>query len=400
MSKAGQPPTGFQLSRGEVIAMSQSRRSFFRWLGDLLLSLGRIVTKKREVPSFRAWGGGVLLIVFAWNQVVPERVVAGMNFGMAVCIRLCGCCLILLALIAIHELGHLIAARMVRIPCSCFAVGFFMLVREGKRLRARVNTAWFTQREAPDGYVQLEFPQDVKLWHVVLVLIAGPLANILIAVACFGAASGLNPSVPGFHQAAAPDTLTTGRRMALLLNNAGQWSLLMGLLNLVPCGAAGWRSDGGQLLDLWRLRPAAGIVQQAGNCQVALVLASGRVIREPTEKDILSSIAVEEFAILGTDLSYIQCARATTAPLCDYLLEYQAGSLDQHYLATDGPITLERVVSAFVKFLRRDWSCLSDHRWEKMDLSGQVVGLNADGQEGKQPTGRRQAVGDNEETFT
>jgi hypothetical protein len=34
----------------------------------------------------------------------------------------------------------------------------------------------------------------------------------------------------------------------------------------------------------------------------------------------------------------------------------------------DGPVTLDRVVGAFLKYRRRDSSWRSDFRWEKMDL--------------------------------
>jgi hypothetical protein len=99
-----------------------------------------------------------------------------------------------------------------------------------------------------------------------------------------------------------------------------------------------------------------------------LALESGRVVIDPSEDDILASIEGEDFAILGVDPdTYIQCAQQREPPF-EYVLEYQDGSLDQHYQAVDGPITLDRVLDAFVKYLRRDSSWRSDFRWEKIDL--------------------------------
>jgi hypothetical protein len=101
---------------------------------------------------------------------------------------------------------------------------------------------------------------------------------------------------------------------------------------------------------------------------VELTLESGRVIAGATEDDILASIDGEEFAILGIDPdTYIQCAEQKEPPY-EYVLEYQDGSLDRHYQAVDGPITLDRVIAAFIKYLRRDSSWQSDFRWEKMEL--------------------------------
>jgi hypothetical protein len=99
-----------------------------------------------------------------------------------------------------------------------------------------------------------------------------------------------------------------------------------------------------------------------------LALESGRVIAEATEHDILSLIDGEDFAILGPDPdTYIQCAEQKEPPY-EYVLEYQDGSLDQHFQAVDGPITLDRVISAFIRYLRGDKSWRADFRWEKMDL--------------------------------
>ena len=108
--------------------------------------------------------------------------------------------------------------------------------------------------------------------------------------------------------------------------------------------------------------------RRGGEVRMELTLESGRVVPDPTEDDIRSSIEGEEFAILGDDPdTYIQCAEQREPPY-EYVLEYQDGSLDRHYQAVDGPITLDRVVAAFRKYLRRDPSWRSNFRWEKMDL--------------------------------
>jgi hypothetical protein len=101
---------------------------------------------------------------------------------------------------------------------------------------------------------------------------------------------------------------------------------------------------------------------------VELTLESGRIIADPTEDDIWSSIVAEEFAILAVDHdTYIQYAGQKKRP-SEYVLEYQDGSLDRHYQAVDRPIAVDRVTAVFLKYLRGDSSWRSDFRWEKMDL--------------------------------
>jgi hypothetical protein len=101
---------------------------------------------------------------------------------------------------------------------------------------------------------------------------------------------------------------------------------------------------------------------------VILTLESGLVIQDVTEDDILSVIDGEDFAILGIDQgTYIQCAEQKEPPY-EYILEYQEISLEQHYRAADGPFNFDQVVSAFLKYLRRDSSWQADFRWERMEL--------------------------------
>lgn len=100
-----------------------------------------------------------------------------------------------------------------------------------------------------------------------------------------------------------------------------------------------------------------------------LRLESGKIIKWATEADILASIEGEEFAILEAESdTYMQCAQQDESPF-EYILEYQDGSLERHYEAVDGPITLDRVLGAFVKYLRGDDSWKQDFEWVRMDLS-------------------------------
>jgi hypothetical protein len=99
-----------------------------------------------------------------------------------------------------------------------------------------------------------------------------------------------------------------------------------------------------------------------------LTLESGNVIRAVTEQDIRTSIEGEEFAILAVDENtYMQCAEQKQSPY-EYVLEYQEGSLDRHYRAVDDGIPLEKVMVAFLKYLRRDASWKSDFKWERIEL--------------------------------
>lgn len=101
-----------------------------------------------------------------------------------------------------------------------------------------------------------------------------------------------------------------------------------------------------------------------------LELESGTVIDDPTEVEIRESIEGEGFAILGEDpLTYIQCATHAET-LGEYILEYQDGSLERHFRAVDEPVTLDRVLSAFTRYLDKDASWKTDFQWELEDLTG------------------------------
>ena len=100
-----------------------------------------------------------------------------------------------------------------------------------------------------------------------------------------------------------------------------------------------------------------------------LELESGFVTPSPTDDDF-ARIEGEEFAILSGAAAdtYIQCAEQNEPPW-EYILEYQDGSLDKHYRATDGPIKLDQILTAFRKYRDGDATWLTDFTWELMDLS-------------------------------
>ena len=99
-----------------------------------------------------------------------------------------------------------------------------------------------------------------------------------------------------------------------------------------------------------------------------LTLESGAVIRDATEQDIRGRIEGEEFAILAADDdTYLQCAKQNDAP-SEYVLEFQEGELGHHYRAVDDAVPLDRVITAFIKYLRGDESWQSDFEWQRMEL--------------------------------
>ena len=109
-----------------------------------------------------------------------------------------------------------------------------------------------------------------------------------------------------------------------------------------------------------------------------LTLENGTVHENPDAVEIdnalrsLSWTTDNSFAILEkTDLTYMQTAQQDD-PSGDpqnpfYVLEYQEGSLDQHFHAV-GPVSLERVIEAFVQFARGEDTWRQAFEWERMAL--------------------------------
>jgi hypothetical protein len=157
---------------------------------------------------------------------------------------------------------------------------------------------------------------------------------------------------------------------------------LDGYLRLVPVavGLAGLIVNAvifARLKD--RARWVATVMERAGldalaqppSSEIAMqLMLSDRSIYPAGESDLVC-IEHEDFAILSNGDTFIQCAgpsHGANKSGHGYLLEYQDGSEDRHYRAADEPITLARVLFAFLKYLRGDASFRTDFRWEKVEL--------------------------------
>jgi hypothetical protein len=224
--------------------------------------VGRSQSKRGKGPLFR-WFKPLLLgfvaalfgIAFA-GLLALQTLIVGVNFGMAACLFACGVGLMaFVAVLAIHELGHLLVAWAAGFPVTHFTVGLLQLERDRGRIRARLNNAWFR----PAAYVVLALPSNVdRPWRRAAAILGGPISNLFLGAACLAAACGVNPGPPPDVPAAA----RVGWRTAALLypgdpatthlNLVGFLSLGVGLGTLIPGSSAGLRTDGGQLLDLWR----------------------------------------------------------------------------------------------------------------------------------------------------
>jgi hypothetical protein len=138
-----------------------------------------------------------------------------------------------------------------------------------------------------------------------------------------------------------------------------------------------------------------------------LSFQSGLIIENPTADDIRDHLPTEIYAILERKPGfYLQChlkfpwpaygaqefkvmprlhgrirkspalpAWSRALPNQGYLLEYQDGTLAEHFQAlnhvkaTEQLVTLQEVIDCFCKFLRADESWRTDFEWSKMNLS-------------------------------
>lgn len=131
---------------------------------------------------------------------------------------------LLLTVLAVHELGHLLGGRLVGFRFCMFAVGPLLIVRENEGIRVKFNRA-FSLWGGVASALPVTFTDITRGMFVFTAF--GPLTSILFAAALW----------------------PTG---TLAARTASLFSLLIGLVTLVPTRTGGLLSDGGRLLMFLR----------------------------------------------------------------------------------------------------------------------------------------------------
>ena len=196
--------------------------------------------------------------------------------------------LVLGLLIAVHEWGHLLAAKWLGVPVPVFSVGF------GPKLCAVTwhDTEYRLCAVPLGGYVlldKLEPPSDVPPWRRIIIFFAGPLANVVLALLLFVAAGHpemfadsllamgdllkkLFTGQVSLDQLSGPvgiiriagDSVSMG--IERLAKFAGFLSLNLAVLNLLPLPVL----DGGQIL----ISAYEGVTRRAVHTRVRIAMAA------------------------------------------------------------------------------------------------------------------------------
>lgn len=178
--------------------------------------------------------GACVGVAFASAGFVIGREVASMPWFIG------GLVLGLWPNVVLHELGHLLAGMAAGMRPIALGIGPFRYERTLSGWRGYRGST----QQGVAGFAAL-LPHGDKgggRGAQAMMLVGGPQANLLIAVACLVAASSAHDSP----------------RLASLLLGIGGIALVMGAANLLPFTvASGWRSDGRNLLDLARRAPDA-----------------------------------------------------------------------------------------------------------------------------------------------
>jgi hypothetical protein len=201
--------------------------------------------------------GGIVFIVACNAVLLAQTLFFGMVYGtLASALAVLGCMLLVVVAIAIHELGHAIAAVTVRWRVLQVAVGPLIWEKQGDRFKLRLEN-W---RYSGLGQV-VSTPTDLRryLLRASIVYSGGIVANLLTALACLAVLLALpTGSAPLMHRDEktlfqfffkADDWITALAQAALIMN------LAFALNSLIPFQIRKFSSDGMHLLRLLLARP-------------------------------------------------------------------------------------------------------------------------------------------------
>jgi hypothetical protein len=178
-----------------------------------------------------------LLIVYC---VIPWSMVAALNVLPAlVLLALPGLIPIYMISVAVHEIGHLVAAMLVGLRIQQIAIKPLQLVRAGQTFRLRF---YFSRHN--DGQVTA-YPLDTnRVWRRMVVFTAGgPVANLFATLTCLLLAWCMDWKSP---------PLLPRTAFSFWLDFVGLMNLVYFLGNLVPGRPGKLPTDGSQLIAYWK----------------------------------------------------------------------------------------------------------------------------------------------------
>ncbi|MEW5927964.1 MAG: hypothetical protein AB1941_10785 [Gemmatimonadota bacterium] len=153
---------------------------------------------------------------------------------------------LLVAVIAVHEAGHLLGGRLAGFRAMLFVVGPFRVERTGTGIRAALN-----RNLAIAGGLAVSVPQDTRdLRRRTLLMVAGgPGASVLVGALALALRGPLG-------LAALPAGAGFGHQLAAIVAAVfGVMSLGIGGATLIPGRTGGFYTDGARILRLLRGGP-------------------------------------------------------------------------------------------------------------------------------------------------
>jgi hypothetical protein len=145
-----------------------------------------------------------------------------------------------LIVLALHELGHVLAGLSVGFDFRMYTVGPFMIEKEEGKLKFKWNTNLNTF-----GGLALCLPQSTEglLPKFIRFAAGGPLMSLVWAMIAFGLTWAL------------PEITNTSLwlySLSLFLEMSALFSLFIFVVTIIPMKSGGFYSDGGRIFNLWR----------------------------------------------------------------------------------------------------------------------------------------------------
>jgi hypothetical protein len=229
-------------------------------VGKQTQAIARVLAHENRPATFmvRILNGLALIVVntlfgAAFCAVLISQVFfLGIEHGLGGALLAClSCVLMVVAAIAIHELGHLIAVVIVRWRVLHVVIGPFTWEKQGDRFRLRLTS----RRSSSWGHVTW-FPIGLRRYHLRwgICCSGGILANLLVALVCLivllAYHSSPNALISVEEQSVFRFFLKPDHWTMAVVQEALFMNLVYAMMNSIPHQNGKFTSDGGLLLGL------------------------------------------------------------------------------------------------------------------------------------------------------